>query len=186
MAERAEVPQCEQARRKLLRAGARSVMSSIVQRFQFAPLRWGISLLGMSVTDVMPPQTAARRARARGAPGALLRAREFSAGSGASSQALDIEAPVVVPGPQNLAPREPRRTWLLLRACINAWLHVRFAGGYLAANAAMPHLRYLRRPAALKIVSSETSVRPRSLSQPPTARQSITFETVAWSGTPLG
>jgi hypothetical protein len=48
------------------------------------------------------------------------------------------------------------------------------------------YLRYLRRPAALWIVSSETLGRPACLSFSPTRRNRIIFGTAAWSGTPLG
>src|ERR1700682_5864424 len=56
----------------------------------------------------------------------------------------------------------------------------------LSANEAkltLPCLRYLR-PAALNIVSFETSSSLFSLSQRPTFLQSTTLSKVAWSGTP--
>src|SRR6266545_1741280 len=55
-----------------------------------------------------------------------------------------------------------------------------------AANTAMRFLRYLRRPAALKIVSSETSGRPSSLSFLPTRRHNFAFGSAACPGTPWG
>jgi hypothetical protein len=138
--------------------------SSIVQRFQFAPLRRGIFCWELVLSRVMPPRTAARRARAQGAPGALLRAREFSAASGASPRAPDTVAPAVGPG---------RRRGALPRGCQcdrsrapHAWHRCteRYALEASARTPQMrqmthvPHLRYLRRPAALRIVSSDTFV----------------------------
>jgi hypothetical protein len=54
------------------------------------------------------------------------------------------------------------------------------------ATSAMRLLRYLRRPAARKIVSSDTSGSLDSLSFALTRRQRAAFGSVAWSGTPLG
>ena len=54
------------------------------------------------------------------------------------------------------------------------------------ANTAMPYLRYLRRPAALKIVSSETPGRLSSWSFALTRRHRFAFGSVAWPGTPSG
>jgi hypothetical protein len=57
------------------------------------------------------------------------------------------------------------------------------------ANTAMPylcHLRYLRRPAALKIVSSETFGSLASLSFALTRRHRFALGSVAWPGTPSG
>jgi hypothetical protein len=50
----------------------------------------------------------------------------------------------------------------------------------------MPFLRYLRRPAALRIVSSETPGSRCSLSHSPTRLHSIAFGSVACVGTPWG
>ena len=55
-----------------------------------------------------------------------------------------------------------------------------------AANTAMRFLRYLRRPAALKIVSSETPGSPSFLSFSPTRRYKFTFGSAACPGTPWG
>jgi hypothetical protein len=52
-----------------------------------------------------------------------------------------------------------------------------------AATTAMRCLRYLRRPAARRMVSSET-LSPVSFSL--TRRHKIWFGSVAWSGTPFG
>ena len=57
------------------------------------------------------------------------------------------------------------------------------------ANTATPPLRclrYLRWPAALKMVSSETTGNPACLSFSPTRRQRIGFGSAACPGTPLG
>lgn len=55
-----------------------------------------------------------------------------------------------------------------------------------AANTAMRFLRYLRRAAALKIVSSETSGNPSFLSFSATRRHKLAFGSAACPGTPWG
>jgi hypothetical protein len=60
------------------------------------------------------------------------------------------------------------------------WVMLR---GLRAATTAMRCLRYLRRPAARRMVSSET-LGPVSFS--PTRWHKFLFGSVAWSGTPFG
>src|SRR5579871_2658296 len=55
-----------------------------------------------------------------------------------------------------------------------------------AANNAARYLHYLRRPAALKIVSFETFGSPNFLSLSPTRRHKFAFGSADWEGTPFG
>src|SRR5262249_44872326 len=69
---------------------------------------------------------------------------------------------------------------------MNVWDEGRLRTAARTATTAMRLLRYLRRPAALKIVSSETLGSPSFLSFTPTRRHKVAFGTSACPGTPLG
>ena len=70
-----------------------------------------------------------------------------------------------------------------LRAMVMSKARNKASHAARAANTAMRFLRYLRRrPAALKIVSSDTPGKVSSLSFAPTFRHKLTLGSAAWSG----